>query len=527
MVEPDKIRGYIGAHDQLQPPKEEVTDPEKFKKVLKVEASTESEKREQRKKKRSEHEGEEEGDIGPSEPEKPVVETAFTEVMEGKPEKEDLLSGQTGITRTTELKGTDADLGYDETGGQGLRKTIYSAPGQTGFEEAAPPPEEEAPAPSAPPPSTPQPPQMAPPPPSSGTTQPPPPSSGQTEQQTPLGPPTTGEEGGAQPPTLAERRKAHAAQEEKKIQAQVTGLPQEKKRVETYKEKKLREKYEQLEKAHAEKEGKPSTQPSKEGALSKIEKAPKGEKKEGIAAKPTPTPEIEKKPTKKEEPTTAPLTRSPSEKQQPAQPSAREIEAAAPLPPEGVLSRQKPLSRRKTTMTAMGESVEKPTIKKGPTKGEGSGPGGEKRGKREDTDAILDEIAASIQPEMTQHFTPVETEKAPESKLSPQVYELFEKMVGFITIQKINGVERTTVTIDMKGSIFNGAELILDRSSTAQDTFNIELKASPEAVALFNQNAADLAAAFQKKDFDFRVNIKRASIHKRYAVQKGRGSASS
>jgi len=542
MVEPDKIRGYVGAHDQLQKPKEDVNDPEKFKKVLKVEESTESEKREQRKKKRSEHEGEteEEADVGPKAPDAPQAETAFTEVLQDKPDKDDLLTGQTGSARRAAPTGTNADLGYDDEKGQGLRKTVYSTPQEPGFGEEAPPAPEESeeppPFPSSAPPN-----QEPPPPPQSTQQAPPPPSASQQEEQTPqqgssdnLGPPTTGDESEVGP-TLEERRKAHSQEKEAetKAKAEMSGLPEEKKRVETFKEKKLREKYERLEEAHK----------KQVEAKKHAEQAPK-EAEVPSSKKQVEKPE-EKAPTKEE-----PLKEQPSEPkkhpaQQAAQPPLAQGEKAppqevqqervqqegtqTPLAPAGATDeiQKRPTLRGKKEGIQAAHEVSEPLSKKAKGKEQEGGAGDERREKGDDTESILDEIAATYRPETISHFAPVETEETPESKLNPRVHELYEKMVGFITIQKIDGVERTTVTIDLKGSVFDGAELVLDRSETAQDTFNVELRASPEAVALFNQNVSDLVAAFQKKEYDFRVNVKRASIHKRYAVQKGKGSSSS
>ena len=93
------------------------------------------------------------------------------------------------------------------------------------------------------------------------------------------------------------------------------------------------------------------------------------------------------------------------------------------------------------------------------------------------------------------------------SKLSPQVYELFEKMAGVITIADHSGIERTTMTINMPNSVFQGAEVIIDRYSTAPNAFNIQLTGSPEAVKVFDAHLANLTSAFLQGGFTFEANV--------------------
>ena len=101
--------------------------------------------------------------------------------------------------------------------------------------------------------------------------------------------------------------------------------------------------------------------------------------------------------------------------------------------------------------------------------------------------------------------------------LPPAVFELFDKMVSYITIEHSkSGTTTATVHIDMKGSVFDGAKLELKRVPTAPNTFNIQLQGTPEAVQLFNSNAQDLAAAFQYGKYSFDVNVQRASLLDEY-----------
>ncbi|MEM8727945.1 MAG: hypothetical protein AAGE99_04470 [Chlamydiota bacterium] len=93
------------------------------------------------------------------------------------------------------------------------------------------------------------------------------------------------------------------------------------------------------------------------------------------------------------------------------------------------------------------------------------------------------------------------------SKLSPEVYELFEKMGGVMTIQQDKGIKATTMNIDMPNSVFDGTQVILNQYSTAPNSFNIQLVGNPESVKIFNQNLDALKESFRQADFNFETNI--------------------
>lgn len=92
--------------------------------------------------------------------------------------------------------------------------------------------------------------------------------------------------------------------------------------------------------------------------------------------------------------------------------------------------------------------------------------------------------------------------------LKPEIFELFERMVGLMTIQQSKGVSTTTVTLNMPGSVFNGCQIVLEHYQTAPNSFNLQLQGSPRAVEIFNDNMADLTSAFQGAKLSFDVNIR-------------------
>ncbi|MBI2811214.1 MAG: hypothetical protein HYX67_10345 [Candidatus Melainabacteria bacterium] len=103
---------------------------------------------------------------------------------------------------------------------------------------------------------------------------------------------------------------------------------------------------------------------------------------------------------------------------------------------------------------------------------------------------------------------------APESlpaytTLTPQVMEMFDRMVGVMTVMNMTGMTETVITLNspqFASSVFFGSQIIIQEFSTAPKAFNIQLNGSQQAVALFQGNTDDLMAAFQAGNYNFRVN---------------------
>jgi hypothetical protein len=95
-------------------------------------------------------------------------------------------------------------------------------------------------------------------------------------------------------------------------------------------------------------------------------------------------------------------------------------------------------------------------------------------------------------------------------KLPSELLPVFEHMVGTIlTLQKEKkGVFEIQIILNnpkFEHSRFYGARIILERYSTAPDSFNIILKGPNEAVAIFQENIEGLYKAFKKADVDFSI----------------------
>ncbi len=117
-----------------------------------------------------------------------------------------------------------------------------------------------------------------------------------------------------------------------------------------------------------------------------------------------------------------------------------------------------------------------------------------------------------IQPYLDLLPPPHPAEMPSYSRLTPEVFDIFQKMVGLLTIQKETGVTTTTIVINHPGSAFDSAELIVEHYDTAPHAFNVMLQGEAKAVDLFNENVTDLIAALEHSKLSYVVNIRRAII---------------
>ncbi len=101
------------------------------------------------------------------------------------------------------------------------------------------------------------------------------------------------------------------------------------------------------------------------------------------------------------------------------------------------------------------------------------------------------------------------------NRLSPQVLDLFDRLVGVITVLQVQGKTETTIHLNEQQSpLLQGTEITITRFDTASKSYNIEIKGSPQSVALLQQNVEQLKKSFQsrKEEFKFEVNEIRISL---------------
>jgi hypothetical protein len=142
-------------------------------------------------------------------------------------------------------------------------------------------------------------------------------------------------------------------------------------------------------------------------------------------------------------------------------------------------------------------------------------------GKKHRDKQSIEIIAPSTTP-MPAHIETIAQTAAMQSMslVSPQIAPLFFQMVGTIHMMASpSGVSRTEVILNspaFANSRFFGSKILIERYSTAPDAFNIRLTGTNEAVAAFQQNISGLYAAFQSRNFPFRIG----RISAEYAIEK-------
>lgn len=107
-------------------------------------------------------------------------------------------------------------------------------------------------------------------------------------------------------------------------------------------------------------------------------------------------------------------------------------------------------------------------------------------------------------------FLPAASEvPSPSAFLRPEILEMFEKMVGVLSVMHAQGLSETTIHLDspaFQNSIFAGAKITIREYSTAPKAFNIEFQGNPQNTALFQGSVSDLMAAFQNGNYNFKIN---------------------
>ncbi len=110
----------------------------------------------------------------------------------------------------------------------------------------------------------------------------------------------------------------------------------------------------------------------------------------------------------------------------------------------------------------------------------------------------------------------VALQMSPFANMPSDVFTLFEKMVGLMTIQKDSGKSTTTVTLNMAGSVFDKSELVLEHYDTAPHAYNVQFFGSPESVEKFAKNFSLLNNAITESKLTFSINVLPPKLSKNY-----------
>ncbi|QVL55479.1 MAG: hypothetical protein KFB95_09265 [Simkaniaceae bacterium] len=535
-MDPDKIQGDIQRPFQQEPEASDKIDPEKFKKVMKVEDTDEAQKRNKRNLKREEEEGEDENVEEKVAP--PPASTSFSEFMSDKDQLNNVLDSESGGVRYQAAPDEDDAFVAPKAGSintEGVDLDESEAPPaaqpqgqqqqpQTGSEQqqAPPPPQQQPSAGSSyaqePPAPTEQ---SFSPPMYEGDFEEQPFQQQQqpiNQQQQPQGTTNEDSQNTQQAQQPQEKEKGDEKPPEKNKEEDASLLASQPKMSDLIPKKKKKIKKPAAEVKTLPKDMQTPLDGQKPadgtGKTAKLDGAPLPEPSVGKDQAPSaPFEGIEGTEKGGEEGLTATGSPKGDEISTPgAPPQKTGTKATSPfrrLTPQEI--RNQRLGKESASTTAALEGMVVPSS--------GEGQKGEMGKKKKDDDdspfiEATSETASIILPTFETPIAPVaETQTTPSyTRLTPEVHELFEKMGGVMVVQLDKGVTTTTMNINMPNSIFNGAQVILDQYSSAPHSYNLQLIGSPEAVKLFTSNMTQLENSFKQANFNFEVNILNPSI---------------
>jgi hypothetical protein len=143
----------------------------------------------------------------------------------------------------------------------------------------------------------------------------------------------------------------------------------------------------------------------------------------------------------------------------------------------------------------------------------------------EKKEGIKEGIAAPIPATPTPALAPTTPSVPiqPYIQLSPEMLDLFDRMIGVMRVMSSTGVRETTINLTSErfaNSIFFGAQIVIREYSTAPRAFNIEILGTQRAVAHLQGHIAALNSAFQRIEYNFSINRVDVSLLKAHRVQR-------
>ena len=197
----------------------------------------------------------------------------------------------------------------------------------------------------------------------------------------------------------------------------------------------------------------------------------------------------------------------PSPPMQEEQQAVQQPALPLPPPPSSKESKGKDLSAEEAALSWKEESQPVSAVSSESTGGDKEG---HKEKKDEEPSMQTSPITADVAPFAMQAAPVSQTPMPSYTSFSPALLEMFDKMVGTISVlQESSGERKTTITLtseNFSSSPFYGAEIVIEEDlHLAPGQYNIKLIGSPEATALFQAKTDDLLAAFQSGNYNFKV----------------------
>jgi len=97
----------------------------------------------------------------------------------------------------------------------------------------------------------------------------------------------------------------------------------------------------------------------------------------------------------------------------------------------------------------------------------------------------------------------------PYAQFPPQVFELFQKLVGMMTVMQFQGKTTTSIVLHVPNSGLDGAHIDIEHYDTAPHAFNISFFSSPEGQKILDANIATLEQQLRSNLPQFEISVKK------------------
>lgn len=101
------------------------------------------------------------------------------------------------------------------------------------------------------------------------------------------------------------------------------------------------------------------------------------------------------------------------------------------------------------------------------------------------------------------------TPAPPYAQFPPHIYELFQKLVGMMTVMQFQGKTTTSIVLNMPNSSLNGAHIDIEHFDTAPHAFNVQIFANPDGQKIFSNNLESLEQQLKLNLPQFDINVKK------------------
>ena len=117
--------------------------------------------------------------------------------------------------------------------------------------------------------------------------------------------------------------------------------------------------------------------------------------------------------------------------------------------------------------------------------------------------------SAQAQPSIEPTTSTPLTASAQYTQFTPQLFELFQKLVGMMTVMQFQGKTTTSIILHMPKSALDGAHIDIEHYDTAPHAFNISLYTTPEGQKILDPQMQVLEQQLKNSMPNFQILVKK------------------